>query len=70
MTIAGHNFPAFGPCPCGIHGVTIRNAQRDDVHRPGIAHAGNLTLFEYEQIAAARLAEDLLIAAAMEDLSR
>jgi hypothetical protein len=61
--IAGHDFPDFGPCVCGVR-WTIRNARHQDVGTTGIAHSGALTLHEYLQIETARLAEDARIASA------
>ena len=69
-SVAGHSFPNFGPCHCGLHWPTIRNVTPADVHKPGIAHTGNLSQFEYEQIAAERAAEDARIEAAMGEAMR
>lgn len=67
--IAGHQFPEFGPCSCGIHWVTIRNATEGDLNQPGIAHTGNLTQHELSSIVEERDREDNRIAGAMGDLA-
>jgi hypothetical protein len=70
IRIGGHEFPDHGPCHCGIHWTTIRNTTLGQVGQPGIAHVGNLTRYEYDQIAAERAAEDARIAAAMDEATR
>lgn len=67
--IAGHSFPEFGACACGIHWTTIRNATAADAHQTGIAHSGLLSTYELDQIIAERAAEDGRIALAMTDLA-
>ena len=68
--IAGHDFGPSGACGFGIRWVDIRNMGREDVNRPGIAHSGNLTDYEYREIEAKRGAEDAALAAAMEGVAR
>jgi hypothetical protein len=69
MTVAGHEFPDFGPCSCGVHWTTIRNVERADIGKLGIAHGEIiLTEYGYGQILAKRQAEDERIALAMADL--
>jgi len=69
-TLAGHNFSSFGgPCSCGISWFSIRSATLEDLGKPGIAHTGCLTQDEYNQIEAARAAEDARIEAATAELS-
>ena len=70
MTIAGHDFPNHGPCTCGIRWLDIRNTRQTEVQQPNIAHTGNLTAHEYEQIEVARGAEDARIEAAMMEVGR
>lgn len=62
--IAGHTFPDFGPCSCGMRWLDIRGTQREEVGKTGVAHTSYLTENEYNQIEAARRAEDDRIEAA------
>lgn len=68
-SIAGHSFPDFGNCICGMSWLVLRQTQRSEIGLPNIAHTANLTEHEYNQIEAARDAEDARISAATAELS-
>jgi hypothetical protein len=52
----GHNFKN-GVCDCGRALVDIQWVTKDDINKPHIAHSGNATALEIEQIR--RLAENM-----------
>lgn len=51
--IAGHSFTEMiggRRCACGILWRHVISAMREDIHRPGFAHVGNLSPTEYDEI--------------------
>lgn len=55
LMIAGHVFPLFDErCTCGMRLPDLTGTTRDDIGKPNIAHVGQLTGFEYDQIEAYR----------------
>lgn len=51
--IAGHSFTdqiGGSRCPCGILWRHVISATREDIHRSGFAHVGNLSPTEFDEI--------------------